>query len=46
MLPGQGAGLCFVDMDGIEHEVTNLGSRDQVFSQIIGYSDVHWKKTG
>ncbi|KAK5208641.1 hypothetical protein LTR20_001424 [Exophiala xenobiotica] len=45
-LPGQDGGLCFVDMDGIEHEVTNLRSRDQVFSQIIGYSDVHWKRTG
>ncbi|KAK5199120.1 hypothetical protein LTR96_003510 [Exophiala xenobiotica] len=45
-LPVQDGGLCFVDMDGIEHEVTNLRSRDQVFSQIIGYSDVHWKRTG
>lgn len=42
---GQAEGLLFVDSDGIKHEVTDLKSRDLVFSQIIGYSNVRWRKT-
>ncbi|OQV06013.1 hypothetical protein CLAIMM_10656 [Cladophialophora immunda] len=39
-------GLLFVTMDEAQYEIAGLRHRDEVFSQIVGYSDVQWKKTG
>lgn len=38
-------GLLFTDVDGKEYGASGLKLRDEVFSQIIGYSNVRWRRT-
>ena len=39
-------GILLIDMEGREYCVTGLKGRDEVFTQIIGYSGVEWQITG
>lgn len=39
-----GNALLFRDMDGKEYVASKLKHRDEVFSQIIGYSNVRWQR--
>ena len=41
-----GDDIIFIPMGGEERRVKALKSRDEVFTQIIGYSDVGWQRTG
>ncbi|KAI1611708.1 hypothetical protein EDD36DRAFT_297308 [Exophiala viscosa] len=43
---GEEAGLIFTKLNGTTHDVAHLVERDLVFSQIIGYSRLLWKRTG
>lgn len=43
---GAGEGLVFVLADGERYRVSGLKSRNEVFTQIIGYSDLRWQTTG
>ncbi|KIV80312.1 hypothetical protein PV11_07823 [Exophiala sideris] len=43
---GEEAGLIFVELDGSKHNIAHMNERDLVFSQIIGYSRLLWKRTG
>ena len=38
-------GILLIDMEGREYCVTGLKERDEVFTQIIGYSGVEWQIT-
>lgn len=38
-----GKDLKLVSKSGEEWEVTNVDSRDQVFSQVLGFSDAEWQ---
>ena len=40
------SGLIFVLMDDSEFKVMGLAARNEVFTQIIGYSDLAWQVTG
>jgi hypothetical protein len=39
-----GDDLVFTAMDGTEYGASGLKARDEVFSQIIGYSNVQWQR--
>lgn len=41
-----GDDLCFTSMDGKQSITAGLKARDEVFSQIIGYSNVQWRRMG
>lgn len=43
---GAGEGLLFVLSNGEAHKVSGLKSRNEVFTQIIGYSGLRWQVTG
>ncbi|KAI4138805.1 MAG: hypothetical protein L6R39_006594 [Caloplaca ligustica] len=43
---GAGEGLLFVLASGEGHRVSGLKLRDEVFTQIIGYSGLRWQVTG
>ncbi|KAL8654814.1 MAG: hypothetical protein Q9210_001272 [Variospora velana] len=43
---GAGEGLLFVLASGDVHRVSGLKSRNEVFTQIIGYSGLRWQVTG
>lgn len=43
---GTGEGLLFVLSSGEGYRVSGLKSRNEVFTQIIGYSGLHWQVTG
>ncbi|KAI4180440.1 MAG: hypothetical protein LQ348_005199 [Seirophora lacunosa] len=43
---GAGEGLLFVLASGEGHRVSGLKSRNEVFTQIIGYSGLRWQVTG
>ena len=43
---GSGQGLLFVASSGESYRVSGLKSRNEVFTQIIGYSRLHWQVTG
>ena len=43
---GSGEDLVFVNADGETFTATNLLNRDEVFTQIIGYSSVRWQVIG
>lgn len=40
-----GDDLVFTSMDGTQYRASGLKVRDEVFSQIIGYSNVEWQRT-
>ena len=40
-----GEDLLFVDLNDVEYRVSGLKLRDEVFTQIIGYSGVQWQIT-
>ncbi len=44
--PTSGDGIQFVLMDDTEHKVMGLKQRNEVFTQIIGYSGLRWQATG
>lgn len=41
-----GDGLIFTLMDGTEQKVMGLQARDELFTQILGYSELVWQVTG
>ncbi|OCT49723.1 hypothetical protein CLCR_07234 [Cladophialophora carrionii] len=43
---GEEAGLEFVPYQGEKRMVMHLARRDEVFSQIVGFSGLHWKRCG
>lgn len=43
---GAGEGLLFVDTEDEEMRVSGLEKRNEVFSQIIGYSRLRWQVSG
>ena len=43
---GTGEGLLFVDTNDEEFRVSGLKLRNEVFTQIIGYSGLRWQVTG
>ena len=43
---GTGEGLLFVSSSGEGYRVSGLKSRNEVFTQIVGYSGLHWQVTG
>ena len=43
---GTGEGLLFVHTDGEEFRVSGLKLRNEVFTQIIGYSGLKWQVSG
>jgi hypothetical protein len=40
-----GEDLLFTDMNDVQYQVSGLKLRDEVFTQIIGYSGVQWQIT-
>ncbi|EXJ61719.1 hypothetical protein A1O7_02148 [Cladophialophora yegresii CBS 114405] len=43
---GEEAGLQFVLYEGEKRTVMHLARRDEVFSQIVGFSELEWKRCG
>ena len=43
---GAGEGMLFVTTGGENYRVSGLKMRNEVFSQIIGYSGLRWQVTG
>jgi hypothetical protein len=43
---GEEVGLEFADFWGEKRTVMHLAKRNEVFSQIIGFSGVQWKRCG
>ena len=43
---GTGEGLVFVDANGEGYRVSGLKARNEVFTQIVGYSNLRWQVTG
>ena len=43
---GAGEGLLFVDTDDDEYLVSGLKARNEVFTQIVGYSGLRWQVAG
>ena len=43
---GTGEGLHFVDANGEGYKVSGLKARNEVFTQIVGYSNLRWQVTG
>ena len=43
---GTGEGLVFVQENGEEYRVSGLKARNEVFTQIVGYSNLRWQVTG
>lgn len=43
---GTGEGLLFVSTEGDESRVSGLEQRNEVFTQIIGYSGLRWQVSG
>jgi hypothetical protein len=43
---GEEAGLQFVSYEGEKRTVLDLARRDEVFSQIVGFSGLQWKRCG
>ena len=41
-----GGDLLFVDLEEHEYRLSGLKSRDEAFTQIIGYSGVDWQIIG
>jgi len=41
-----GDGLVFAHMDATERRVMGLKTRNEIFTQIVGYSDLIWQVTG
>ena len=40
-----GQDLLFIDMRDTQYRLSGLKLRDEVFTQIIGYSDIEWQVT-
>ena len=43
---GAGDGMLFVTTEGENYRVAGLKLRNEVFTQIIGYSGLRWQVTG
>lgn len=43
---GEHDGLLFELLDGSTHRALHVDRRNEVFSQIVGYTDLPWKRTG
>ncbi|KAL8772838.1 MAG: hypothetical protein Q9209_002183 [Squamulea sp. 1 TL-2023] len=43
---GSGKDLLFYDADGSSYSASNVANRDEVFTQIVGYSNVRWQVVG
>ncbi|KAL8784993.1 MAG: hypothetical protein Q9213_003654 [Squamulea squamosa] len=43
---GSGKDLLFYDVDGSSYSASNVANRDEVFTQIVGYSNVRWQVVG
>lgn len=43
---GTGEGLLFVDVNGEGYRVSGLKARNEVFTQIVGYSNLRWQVSG
>lgn len=43
---GAGEGLLFVNTEGEEFRVSGLERRNEVFTQIVGYSGLRWQVSG
>ena len=41
-----GEGILFIDMQDKQYRLSALERRDEVFTQIIGYSGIDWRVTG
>ena len=41
-----GEDMLFIDMQDRQYQVSALKLRDEVFTQLIGYSDIEWRVTG
>lgn len=41
-----GDGLLFALMDGTERSIMGLKARNEIFTQILGYSELVWQVTG
>ncbi|KAL8669395.1 MAG: hypothetical protein Q9168_006007 [Polycauliona sp. 1 TL-2023] len=43
---GSGTDLLFYDANGSTYSASNVAKRDEVFTQIVGYSNVKWQVVG
>ncbi|KAI4263525.1 MAG: hypothetical protein L6R42_001331 [Xanthoria sp. 1 TBL-2021] len=43
---GSGKDLLFYDADDLSYSASNVAKRDEVFTQIVGYSNVKWQVVG
>ncbi|KAI4284821.1 MAG: hypothetical protein L6R38_001157 [Xanthoria sp. 2 TBL-2021] len=43
---GSGKDLLLYDADGLSYSASNVAKRDEVFTQIVGYSNVKWQVVG
>ncbi|KAL8677492.1 MAG: hypothetical protein Q9224_007191 [Gallowayella concinna] len=43
---GSGKDLLFYDADDTTYSASNVAKRDEVFTQIVGYSNVKWQVVG
>ena len=46
MQVGSGQDLLFIDADEVSYRASNVAKRDEVFTQIVGYSAVRWQVVG